>query len=183
MKMRRVFVIFFIMFCFGFTSVFSVSNAVYAEIRPNDKQSEAGLKITSNKQAEEKALKRVKDATVVSTAVSLDKLYYQVCLGKGTKEYSLFYYASDGKLHHYGWEENNVDRNSNKKIMSKSKCKKLAKKKVKKGKITRVVKKYDDGIDIYKVYMKKTNKKFELKFHARTGKLIEYGWKLVATNK
>ncbi|MDE7422608.1 MAG: hypothetical protein K2N51_02775 [Lachnospiraceae bacterium] len=183
MKMCRVFIMFFMIFCLGFTSVFSVLNTVYAEIRPNDEQSEAGLKITSNKQAEEKALKRVKDATIVVTAVSGDKLYYQVDLEKGTKEYSLLYYASDGKLHYYGWEKNNVSRKSTKKIMSKNKCKKLAKKKVKKGIITKVIKKCDDGMDIYKVYMKKSNKKFELKFHARTGKLIEYSWILVATNK
>lgn len=34
----------------------------------------------------------------------------------------------------------------------------------------------DDGIEIYEVEMKKGSVKYELKYHGRTGKLLEYKW-------
>lgn len=55
---------------------------------------------------------------------------------------------------------------------------KTGKKEVSGGSITSLVKKRSDGIDIYKVKMKKGSKKYELEFHARTGKLLEYEWEL-----
>lgn len=98
---------------------------------------------------------------------------------KGKKEYELTYRASDAKLISYKWEIASWYITKGKgKIISKSKCKKLAKKEVSGGSITSLVKKRSDGIDIYKVKMKKGSKKYELEFHARTGKLLEYEWEL-----
>ncbi len=138
-------------------------------------------KITSINQAEQKALKKVKSATVTEIDKDYDDgvLVYEVHLIKGTKEYDITYRASDGKTLSYGWEENAVNRTSKKKIMSKASCKKLAKKKVKNAKITSIVKKTDDGVVVYKLKMKTKSKKYELVYHARTRKLLEYDWELI----
>lgn len=138
-------------------------------------------KITSISQAEKEALKKVKGATVTEVDKDYEDgvLVYEVQLVKGTKEYDITYRASDGKMLSYGWEDNAVNRTSKKKIMSKADCKKLEKKKVKNAKITSIVKKYDDGVDIYKIKMKTSSKKYVLEYHARTGKLLEYEWELI----
>lgn len=137
--------------------------------------------LTSEKQAQEKALDKVKNATV--TEVDYDredgKPVYEVELVKGTKEYQLTYRASDGKLIAYGWEEHAVDRYTGTKLIGESKCRELADRKVSHATLISIVRKYDDGTPVYKVKMKKGSKKFELKFHAGTGQLIEYEWKLV----
>ena len=167
--MKRNFFMIFMMICLVVTGVLLTSEVSYAE------------KITSAKQAEKKALKEVKRAIVTEVDKDYEKgiLVYEIQLMKGTKEYDITYRASDGKLIAYGWEEKNTGRYSKKKIMSESKCRKLAKKKVKDAKITSITSKYDDGIDIYKVKLVSDTKKYELKFNARTSKLIEYEWELV----
>ena len=107
------------------------------------------------------------------------KLFYEITLVKGTKKYDITYRASNGRLVKYGWEEREQTGN-NTNIISKSACKKLAKSKVKKAKIQSVSKKYDDGIYVYVVKMKKGSKKYTLEYAAGTGKLLEYEWKLVS---
>lgn len=168
MKMRKIFTMFFMMICFVAAGILLSSTKAYAG------------KITSIRQAEKKALKKLKNAVVTEVDVDYEKgtMVYEIQLVKGTREYDITYRASDGKMISYGWEEYNVDISSNKKIMSESKCKKLARKKVKKATITSIRRKYDDGVVIYKVKMKQGNKKYELKFHARTGKLLEYEWEI-----
>lgn len=170
--MQKRFAMVFMIICFTLIGVFSSSNTAYAK------------KITSTRDAEKKALNEVKKAVVLEVDMDYEKgaIVYEVYLIKGTKEYEITYRASDGKMISYGWEEQEINKYSNKKIMSKSKCKKLARKKVKNGKITSLVRKYDDGISIYKVKMQKSKKRYEMKFHARTGKLLEYKWEL-ATSK
>lgn len=169
MKNRRVFTVLSTMICLMFMGAFFYSDTVYTK------------KITSMEQAVEKALAKVEGAVVIETDKDYEngKLVYEVHLVKNTKEYEIIYRASDGKMISYGWEKNNVSSNHEKKLISKKKCKKLARKVVKKGKITKIVRKYDDGISIYKVKMKKSNKKYELKFHGRTGQLIEYQWEWI----
>lgn len=137
--------------------------------------------ITSIEQAEEEALNKVKGATVTEVDKDYENgvLVYEVELVKGTKEYDITFRASDGKTLSYGWEDYNVNRTSKKKIMSKSAIKKLAKKKVKNATITSIVKKWDDGVDVYKVKMQTGTKKYSLEYHARTGKLLEYEWDLL----
>lgn len=137
--------------------------------------------LTSEKQAQQKALDKVKNAAV--TEVDTDRedgaLVYEVELLKGTKEYKLTYRASDGKLVAYEWEEHRIDRYNGTALISESRCRELADRKVSNATIISLVRKYDDGTPIYKVKMKKNSKKFELKFHAGTGQLIAYEWKLV----
>ena len=67
--------------------------------------------------------------------------------------------------------------------MSESKCRSLAQKKVPGASITSIRLKYDDGIDQYKVKMKKGNKKYELEYHARTRELIGYGKRKSSPNR
>lgn len=169
MKVRRGFMMIFMMVCLVSAGVLSSSDTAYAQ------------KITSMNQAKKKALKKVKNAVVTEVDKDYEKgiLIYEIHLVKGTKEYEITYRASDGKTLSYGWEEEAVNRYSSKAVMSKSQCKKLARKKVSKGKITSITKKLDDGIYVYKVKMKKGSKKYTLKYHARTRELLEYEWELV----
>lgn len=170
MKMRKWTVLFVALLCFLAFGAFS-SNKVQAK------------KITSLKQAEKKALKEVKKAVITKSETEHENgtLYYEVELRKGSRHYDLMYRASDGKLYSYGWEEKKLQRNT-KSIISKSKCKKLAKKKVANGKILSLSLKIDDGITVYKVKMKKGSKKYTLEYHAGTGKLLEYEWDIVKTS-
>ncbi|MCM1498475.1 MAG: PepSY domain-containing protein [Clostridium sp.] len=170
MKMRSKFLMIFVMVCLVAVGVCLSSEVSYAK------------GITSVKQAEKKALQEVKGAMVTEVDMDYENgtLVYEIQLMKGTKEYDITYRASDGKKIAYGWEENNTGRYSKKKIMSESKCRTLAKKKVKGAKITSITSKYDDGINIYKVKMSSDTKKYELKYNARTRKLIDYEWELVS---
>lgn len=141
-------------------------------------------KITSLHQAEKKAKKQVKNATV--TDLEKDRkdgvTVYEIQLRKGSREYDLTYRASNGKLISYGWElpKRTVPKASG--TISKSKCKKLAQKKTGNAKIISIVQKYDDGALCYKVKAKKGKKTYSLEFYAGTGKLLEYEWKLAASN-
>lgn len=173
MKKKKISFMILVMFCMVFVGVFSFSDTAYAK------------KITSFAQVKKMALKKVKNAIVTEMDKDYEKgiLVYEVHLLKGTKEYELTYRASDGKMLSYGWEQKKIDRRSKKKVMSESKCKKLARKEVPGGKITSIRKTRDDGIIKYKVKMQKDNKKYELEYHARTCKLLEYEWELkVKTN-
>ncbi len=166
-KKRKMAAMLLLMFCFVSVGVLATPHSVYAK------------KINSMKEAEKLARKKVKNATIVESDKDYEKgvLIYEIEMVKGTKEYNLTYRASDGKLIEYGWEQHKLDRSSRKKKMSESKCRSLAQKKVPGASITSIRLKYDDGIDQYKVKMKKGNKKYELEYHARTRELIGYEWK------
>lgn len=170
MKKRSVLTVMFLAICLLFTSICYVPSTVFAK------------EITTVLQAKKQAKKKVKGSTVVEVDKDYEKgvLVFEVHLLKGKKEYDLVYRASDAKLISYGWEIKSwyVEAGQGKTI-SMSKCRKLAKKQVPKGKITSIVKKRSDGIDIYAVKMTKGNKKYELKYHARTKKLLEYDWEYI----
>ncbi len=145
-------------------------------------QTAQAKEITSVKQVKKLAKKQVKGAKVVKVDMDHEngKLVYDVELRKGKKEYNLTYRASDSKLVTYEWEiEPWHISNGSGNIISEGKARKLAKKQVKNASITSIARKNSDGIDIYKVKMKTSKKKYELKLHARTGKVLEYEWKLV----
>ena len=131
-------------------------------------------KITSFHQLESLAEKEVKGAHIIEVDKDYEKgiIVYEARLLKGKKEYDLTYRASDGKLVAYGWEIRDwyVERGSGN-LISQSRCRRLAKKRVPGGSINSLVRKRSDGVEIYKVKMKKGGKKYELEFHARTGKL------------
>lgn len=167
MKKCRSFTIALLTFCLFAAAICSVPNTASA----------AELKTTS--QAKKLAKKKVADATVTEVDKDYDNgiLVFEVHLLKGKREYDLVYRASDSKLISYEWEIEPWYYSAGKgDIISKSACKKLAKKKVKNGTITSVVKDRSDGIDTYKVKMTKGSKNYELTYNARTKKLLEYGW-------
>ena len=141
-------------------------------------------KISSAEQARQKALQKVPNAVV--TDVDLDRengqQVYDIELVKGSKKYDLTYRVSDGKMMEYGWEKTAVSPSSGSSVISTQKCRQLALNKVKNGTITAISQKVDDGIDIYKVKITAGNKRYTLEYHARTGALLEYKWKLTASS-
>lgn len=158
--------------CFMFIGVLVSTDNAYA------------AKITSTSQAKKQALKKVPKATIIDVDRGYENgvLVYEIDLVKGKKKYNIMYRASDGKILEYGWEKKSVSASRKKALIGKSKCKKLALKLVKNGKIVSCTKKVDDGIDIYNVKMTAGNKRYTLKYHARTGTLIDYEWKLTTTS-
>lgn len=136
--------------------------------------------ISSEAQAEKKALQKVPNGTVTDVDRDHEKgvLVYEVEVVKGSKKYDITYRASDAKIIAYEWEKIYVDANSSKPLIGESKCRQLALRKVKNATIVSLAHKVDDGVDIYKVKMTAGSKRYTLKFHARTGALIDYEWEL-----
>lgn len=171
MKKRGMFVSMMLVFCLVFTNFCFFPSIVHAK------------GINSVRQVKKLAKKQVKGARVDKVEMDYEdgKLVYEVCLSKGKKEYNLVFRASDAKLISYEWEIHfwNVT-NGKGKLISMKKAKQLANKQVKNAAITSIMKKHSDGIDVYRVKMKTSKKKYELKIHARTGKVLEYEWELIA---
>lgn len=146
-------------------------------------QSTDAAAINNLTQAKAKALAKVPNATVTEAKRDHENgvLVYDIELVKGNKKYDITYRASDAKMLEYEWETISVSPSSHKALITESKCKSLANSKVKNGTILSIVQKRDDGIDIYKVKMSGGDKAYTLKYHARTGALIDYKWKLTAS--
>ena len=149
----------------------------------NSSASTAAAGISSANQAREKALKKVPNAVVTDTDLDTEngEQVYEIELVKGSKKYDITYRASDGKMTEYGWGKTTGSPSRNRAGISEEKCRQLALDRVKNATITAVSQKTDDGIDIYKVKMTAGNKRYTLEYHARTGALTEYKWKLVKT--
>lgn len=158
--------------CFAASGILAWSHSVYA------------ASISSEHQAGEKALEKVPGAVITETDRDYEKgtLVYEVQLVKGNKKYEITYRAKDAKILEYSWEKISVNPDSQKPVLSESKIKRLAQNKVKKGTIANITRKFDDGTDYYKVKMTDSSKTYTLKFHARTGALIEYVWKYTASS-
>lgn len=135
----------------------------------------------TEQQVKRLAKKQIKGGIIVEMDQEYEKgvLVYEIQMLKGKKEYELTYRASDGKLISYGWEmQSYYVRRGRGGIISAEKCRRLVKKQISNVKIISTVLKRSHGVDIYKVKAQKGTKKYELKFHARTGKLLEYEWEL-----
>ena len=143
-------------------------------------QDVSAKKLNSANEAKQKALQKVKnpDYSHVSKDHDDGQVVYEVDLVKGNKKYEITYRAADGKMIDYSWEKVYVDPKAGQSLVSKDKCKTAANRKVKNGQLLSMKLKTDDGIDIYKVKMQKGKKSYTLKYHARTGGLIEYEWEL-----
>ena len=138
--------------------------------------------LSSAAQVKKLAQKKVKGAKIDKVKKDRENgvSVYEVKLSKGKKSYDLVYRVPGAKLISYEWKtKKQYLKKENGTIISKSKCKKLARKQVSKATVTSIAQKSSNGLDIYKVKMKKSNKKYELKFNAHTGDLIEYEWELV----
>lgn len=139
--------------------------------------------ITKVSQVKKLAKKKVKGAASIKVKQGREDgvLVYKAKLQKGKKEYELVYRASDAKLISEGWEMKKAYLKKGRgKLIGLKKCKDLAQKQVSNGKVVSAAKKRSKGIDVYDIKMSKSSKKYELKYHARTGKLLEYEWELDA---
>lgn len=135
--------------------------------------------ISGSGEAKKLASDKIKNAfiTDVDREHKRGRLYYEVELHKGDREYTLEYRASDGKLVKYEWD---IDQhnNSSRHIKSKNAIRSLAKQKVKHARIQSI--RLDRSDKEYKVKMKKGKKKYTLEYDAGSGKLISYEWKISA---
>ena len=99
--------------------------------------------------SEAQAQQKVTNGTV--TEVDRDhengELVFEVQVVKGSKKYDITYRASDAKIIAYEWEKIYVDPAGSKPLISESKCRQLALKKVKNGTILSLTRKIDDGVD------------------------------------
>ncbi len=143
-------------------------------------------RISSPSQAEKMALAKVSGATVIEVdSDSDDGMHiYEVELVKGSKKYTVGFRASDGKEIEYGWEENRHVGSTKGSVMSRSKCKKLALKKVKGAHVINITTDYEDdyNIRIYEVHLKKGSKKYDLEYNAVSGTLIKYKWEMYSSD-
>ena len=141
-------------------------------------------KMTSVEQAKKAALKKVPSATVIKVGADYEDgvRVYEVELRKAGKEHNFEYRASDGKLLQYDWEINNPPiQDQNKKNISKKAIQKKARNKVKKATVLGTALTYDDGRAEYKVKLSNKSKSYKLVYDAKSGKLLEYEWKLLAS--
>lgn len=129
----------------------------------------------SKAKIKKKAKKQVKKAKITSVRLKYDDglAEYKVKMKKGSKKYSLTYHAKTGKLLDYEWEIVKKASSSSKYI-GVPKAKAIAKKKVPGAQIIKVEYDKDDGIPVYEVEMIKGNMEYELKIHAKSGKILEY---------
>ena len=171
MRAKRRSIAVFLIMCFVFGGIFFEPEAVLA------------AKISSAAKAREKAMKKVPNAVVTEVDSDYEKgvLVYDVELVKGNKKFDIKYRASNGKMLEYGWETQYVEPFWQNESISMSRCKRMARKKVKKAKIVSCLKKRDDGITVYKVKLTTGKKRFTLVYHAGTGELLEYEWELKTT--
>lgn len=136
-------------------------------------------------QAKNAAQKKVPSSYIkkVETDTEQGVAVYEIELIKKTKEYNLKYRSSDGKLIEYEWELPNTSYSiQNRKNLSKASIKSKARKAVKGASVTSVRLSIDDGLSEYKVVLKKGNRQYKLLYNAKNGKLLEYEWKLTASN-
>lgn len=158
---------------FVLVALFIVNNPITSEAK----------KLSSLTDAQKAAQKKVPSATVkeIDTDMENGVLVYDVELIKNNKEYTLQYRSSDGKLMEYGWEIIRPSANQTGKKLTKAAVKAKARKKVAKATILSIVLDYDDGVEEYKVKLKKGNKKYELVYNSRGGKLLGYQWEITGS--
>lgn len=121
------------------------------------------------------ANKQVKKAKIVSMVFEddLDKPEWDVVMKKGNKKYELTFNAHNAKLVEYEWKITD-DKKEKTKYIGLKKAKSIARKKVPGGRFVKVEFDKDDGAAVYEVEMKKDGMEYEMKIHAKTGKILEY---------
>ena len=103
---------------------------------------------------------------------------YEASLHKNGREYDIHVNAYNGKIVLYEWErESNSYGRQNRRNISKARVRKIALKKVPRGKIKRTRLSYDDGMAYYNVHMTKGAKMYLLEIDAKTGRLLQYKWR------
>lgn len=164
--------------CLTLALAAAVTSACLSNIPAEAKQ------IRSLEKAKQAAKKQVPSARIIETEMDTDNgtTVYEVALRKGSREYSLTFRASDGKLLEYEWELPNTSYSiQNKKNLTQSAIQKKALKQVKNARVKSIVLKTDDGLQEYKVTLTKGKRQYKLLYNAKNGTLLEYEWKLVSS--
>lgn len=130
----------------------------------------------SRKTIKKKALKQVKKAKVRSIRLKYDDgmAQYKVKLTKGSKKYELVYNSKTGKLLEYEWEITSTKSASKVKYIGVEKAKSIAQKKAPKATIVKVEFEKDDGVPVYEIEMIEGIYEYDVKIHAKTGKILEF---------
>lgn len=164
--------------CLTLALTAAVTSACLSNISSEAKQ------IRSLEEAKQAAKKQVPSARITETEMDTDNgtTVYEVALRKGSREYSLTFRASDGKLLEYEWELPNTSYSiQNKKNLTQSAIQKKALKQVKNARVKSIVLKTDDGLQEYKVTLTKGKRQYKLLYNAKNGTLLEYEWKLISS--
>lgn len=143
-----------------------ISNPPYTNQDAND---------LSKSSIEKKALKKVKNATVVSTTLTYDDgmAQYKVKLKKGNKKYKLVYDSKTGRLLEYEWEITET-KSSSSQYIGAEKAKAIALEKVPNATVVKVELDKDDGVAVYEVELVKGAYEYDIKIDAKTGKILEF---------
>lgn len=136
-------------------------------------QSKADL---SEKTIENKAKKKVKNAKVISIRLKKDDgmSQYKVKLSKGSKKYNLVYNSKTGTLIEYEWEAVHKAGGSGSKYIGVEKAKSIAQKKAPNATIVKAEFDKDDGVPVYEIEMVEGKYEYDVKIHAKTGKILEF---------
>ena len=121
------------------------------------------------------AKKQVKKAKIISVVLD-DDLYkpeYDVVMKKGNKRYELSFNAHSGKVVEYAWKIT-ASKKAKTTYIGLAKAKSIASKKVPGAQFVKVEFDKDDGVAVYEVEMRKGRMEYEMKIHAKTGKILDY---------
>lgn len=130
----------------------------------------------TKKTIKNKAKKQVKGSKILSTVLKYDDgmAQYEVKLKKGTKKYDLVYNSKTGKLLEYEWEIVRSGNSTATRYIGDAKAKKIALGKAPNATVVKVEFDDDDGVKVYEVTMVEGQYEYEVKIHAKTGKILEF---------
>lgn len=130
----------------------------------------------SEKTIEDKAKKKVKNAKVISIRLKKDDgmSQYKVKLSKGSTKYKLVYNSKTGALLEYEWEALQKADSSNSKYIGVEKAKSIAQEKAPNATIVKAEFDKDDGVPVYEIDMVEGKYEYDVKIHAKTGKILEF---------
>lgn len=125
---------------------------------------------------QKKALKKVKNASVINIHMDYDDgvSEYDVKLQKGSKRYELVYNASSGKLLEYKWETVNTGTSKASKYIGVTKAKNIALKKAPNATIVKCEFDNDDGMQVYDISMVEGIYEYDVTINAKTGTIMEF---------
>lgn len=131
-------------------------------------------KIMSKSTCKKLALQKVPKGQVISIAKKYEEgsYIYEVRLQKGDKKYSLEYHARTAKLLEYKWELKSFKGKNKYPYIGRKKAKRIALSAVPAAEVVRVELYNDDGTFVYEVELVKEGYEYEVKIHARTGKVL-----------
>lgn len=139
---------------------------------PNTSYSIQNKPNVSKKTIRKKALKLVKNGKISRLYLDVDDglSEYKVTLKKGNRQYKLLYNAKNGKLLEYEWKL--VSSASSGKNIGMQKAQEIALQKVPGATVVKV--EYDKEDGVYEIELKKDGYEYDIKVHAKSGKILEF---------